>query len=308
MAYYNNPAEFKPSQETLLQWLKTRKSDNDVKPGFFETIDFTKDQSWTIIAILIELAALFFTLYGGLSKYQINGKISTLITAGVIVVLFIAFDIIGVLLHSNDKKERVINKNRLKLIKNPVVREGLIEKINTNTPREIIGFFLFLVSAMLKIFAITQFIVSGKGSIPLVLILTLFYLVVVYIHTSHTAYWLAEIKRRRLTSNDYKMWVNDLQNNIPSEHSVISPSVIQFNSLAPMGKEQFQNGRQSVMFINKVQKEDESVEFNYELKSTGVLTDDDIVILTAFFKSEFKRPLINACIEMQLNQIGQVID
>ena len=184
MTHFDQPQLFKPSQETLLQWLNTRKNDS-YKPGFFSTNEYSKDQSWTIIAILIELAALVFTLYGGWAKYQINGKIGALITAGVIVFLFIAFDVIGVLLHSNDKKNKVINKNKLILVKSPVDRQALIEKIESKTPREIIGVFLFIISALLKIFAITQFVVSGKGSIPIVLILPLFCLVVVYIHTFH---------------------------------------------------------------------------------------------------------------------------
>lgn len=306
MSYYPQPQDFKPSQESLLQWLNTRKNDS-YKPGFFSTNEYSKDQSWTIIALLIEIAALVFTLYGGWAKYQSNGKIGALITAGVIVFLFIAFDVIGVLLHSNDKKNKVINKNKLILVKSPVDRQALIEKIESKTPREIIGVFLFIISALLKIFAITQFVVSGKGSIPIVLILTLFYLVVVYIHTFHTGFWLSEIKRRKMFKKDYKQWTSDTRNNVPSDLQVTSASVTQFTSNEPMEKEFFQNGRQSIRFINKNELQTGAVEFNYELESKGVLLDDDIVSLLAFFNHKFKTPLLEACTEMQLNQIGLVV-
>jgi len=307
MSYYPQPQIFKPSQESLLQWLNTRKNDTSYKPGFFSSNEYSKDQSWTIIAIFIEIAALVFTIYGGWEKYQINGKLNVLITTGVIVFLFIAFDVIGVLLHSNDKKNKVINRNKLILVKSPVPRQQLIDEIESNTPREIIGVFLFIISALLKIFAIIQIGVSGRGSIPLVLILTLFYLVVVYIHTFHTGFWLSEIKRRKMFKKDYKEWTKDTRNNVPSDFEVTSASVTQFTSREPMEKEFFQNGRQSIRFINKNELQTGAVEFHYELKSQGVLWDDDIVSLLAFFNHQFKTPLLEACTEMQLNQIGLVV-
>lgn len=307
MSYYAQPQNFKPSQESLLQWLKTRKNDTSYKPGFFSTNEYSKDQSWTIIAILIEIAALVFTLYGGWAKYQSNGKIGALITTGVIVFLFIAFDVIGVLLHSNDKKNKVINKNKLILVKSPVPRQQLINEIESNTPREIIGVFLFIISALLKISAITFIGVSGRGSIPLVLILTLFYLVVVYIHTFHTGFWLSEIKRRKLFKKDYKQWTTDTRNNVPSNFEVTSASVTQFMSMVPMENDFFQNGRQSIRFINRKEQENGAVEFNYELESKGILWDDDIVSIQQFFNHQFRMPLLEACTEMQLNQIGLVV-
>lgn len=307
MSYYLHPSDFKPSQESLIQWLNTRKNNNSFKPGLFSTTDYTKDQSWTIIAILIEIAALVFTLYGGFAKYQVNGKLSTLITAGVIVILFIAFDIIGVLLHSTDKKNKVINRNKLIIVKKPLQRQDLLENIDSKTPREIVGVFLFVISAILKIFAITQFVVSGKGSIPLVFILTLFYLVIVYIHAFHTGFWLSEIKRRKMFRKDYKQWTADSRNNVPSEFQITNPSVTQFTSMVPLEKEMFQNGRQSIRFINKIELPSGAVEFNYELESKGVLWDDDIVSLQTFCSHQFRISLIEACVEMQLNQVGLVV-
>ena len=77
--YYSDPANFKPSQESMLKWLNTRKpSDNDQVPGLFTTVKFSSDQSWTIIAALIELMALGLTLYGAISLYQQNQNTANL--------------------------------------------------------------------------------------------------------------------------------------------------------------------------------------------------------------------------------------
>ena len=106
--YYQNANLFKPSQSTLFNWLKTRKSESETKPGFFETVNFSTDQVWAIISILIELSALLLTLYGAWLRFISKHQIGILITAALIVMLFIAFDIIGILLHGYDRKDKTI--------------------------------------------------------------------------------------------------------------------------------------------------------------------------------------------------------
>ena len=69
MPNYPQPDKFQVSQETLDQWLKTRKTKNDENPGFFSSTGFSKDQSWATLAIIIELIALFTTLYGSYAKF-----------------------------------------------------------------------------------------------------------------------------------------------------------------------------------------------------------------------------------------------
>ena len=61
-----------PSNETLYQWMKTRKTQSTSIPGLFETIGFATDQLWAIIAVLIESAALILTTYGAWQIYLSN--------------------------------------------------------------------------------------------------------------------------------------------------------------------------------------------------------------------------------------------
>ena len=51
--YYQNARTFKPSAATLDEWLKTSKSNSSIKPGLFETIGYSSDAGWSLVAILI---------------------------------------------------------------------------------------------------------------------------------------------------------------------------------------------------------------------------------------------------------------
>ena len=302
MPNYPQPDKFQASQETLNQWLKTRKNENDGNPGFFSSTGFSKDQSWTTLAIIIELIALTTTLLGSYAIYQSNGKITSVILAVSLVLFFIVFDIVGVFLHNNDKGERTKNRIRLILETNPPLIALIRKKINSQTPREIIAIFLFLMSALLKIYAVMAFI-GGRGDITLAIILTLFYLVVVYIHTCHTGYWISERKTQREINREYNLWVESLSNGQPPSFNS-TQSVVQFRTLVPMGETSYQNGRQSIRLISQEPQTEGYTHFEYELKSQGTLFDDDIVKLSSAFQEDFKRPLIRACLDMQLNQVG----
>jgi len=306
MPNYPQPDKFQVSQETLNQWLKTRKNESDGNPGFFSSTGFSKDQSWATLAIIIELIALFTTLYGSYAKYLANGKMSNIIIAVALVVFFIVFDVVGVFLHNHDKGERIKNKVKLILEDETSRRTLLRRKIKLQTPREISALFLFFISAFLKIYAVMAF-VGGKGNISVGIILILFYLVVVYIHTCHTGYWLSEKKTQREISKEYNLWLDSITAGYETDLSS-SPSVVQFWSLYPMTLDeeqtQHKHGRQSITYMGKEPKEGGYTKFNYELKSQGTLFDDDIVQLSSAFQEDFKRPLIHACLRMQLNQVG----
>lgn len=310
MPNYPRPEEFQVRQETLQQWLKTRKNeDGGLNPGFFSTTGFSKDQSWSILAIIIELIALFTTLYGAVIIYQANGKMIPALMAVALVLFFIVFDIVGVFLHNNDKGERVKKKIISLLEPNTVIKIKLLKEINSRTPREIIAVFLFLMSAILKIYAILQFAGGGgRGSITLAAILTLFYLVVVYIHTCHTGYWLSEIKTQKQINKDYNTWVDSFTNQTEDGPNLSAQkSVTQFHTLIPMTNSHWQNGRQAIRFIEKKEREDGATNFKYELTSQGTMLDENIVTLSAPFPIDFKRPLIHSCLDMQLNQVGIIL-
>jgi hypothetical protein len=66
--YYPHPELFEPSLATLKFWLNTRKSRTIKGAGIFETDRFIQDRNWFIIAFLIEIAAFFLTIWGGVLK------------------------------------------------------------------------------------------------------------------------------------------------------------------------------------------------------------------------------------------------
>ncbi len=137
MAYYDNANRFKPSVTTLNKWLKTRKSKLGIKPGFFETVDSSTDQLWTIIALLIEFTALGLTLYGAWAKYLVTGKIAIMILAAILVFLFIIFDYIGILLHVHEEPEKVLIRNTIKITSDSTRLKTLYQELDAISWRRV---------------------------------------------------------------------------------------------------------------------------------------------------------------------------
>jgi hypothetical protein len=129
--YYQNASTFKPSVATLNEWLKTRKSNSSIKPGLFETVGYSSDAGWSLVAILIEFSALLLTVFGAWSIYSHNHKLSIVISAVVVVILFVAFDAIGILLHEHDKSSKTKIKSVIILEKDPDKREKLFKTIKS---------------------------------------------------------------------------------------------------------------------------------------------------------------------------------
>lgn len=308
--YYPDPVNFKPSQEAMLKWLNTRKpSDNDQVPGLFTTVKFSSDQSWTIIAALIELMALGLTLYGAISLYQQNENTANLFGAIVAVVLFIAFDVIGVLLHGGDRSQKVVNRSKVKISKDPAAKQILIAEAKKITNKEFFGVLFLVLSAIIKIAAFALLFGAINATIPMFIVLFLFYIVVVYIHVTHTGYWLSArqvAKRFRREYNEYVQGkIMGTSENVPllKDRKVFSSP----NSL-PGGASEFQNGRQKVVFIEKNEDEHGNASFTLALESRGVMWDEDVVSLLSNFTagSHIHKAVLDASILLQLQQINIV--
>ena len=161
--YYENTSHFMPSNETLNQWMKTRKTQSTSIPGLFETIGFATDQLWAIIAILIESAALFLTSYGAWQMFLKIHQLMFFVTAIIVVVLFIAFDIIGIMLHGYESPRKVEIKNKLIAEKDLNERKKLIRELESITWRQFLGTMLFLLSGALKIVSIMVYFKTQAG-------------------------------------------------------------------------------------------------------------------------------------------------
>tara|TARA_B110000908_G_C10124955_1_gene389416 strand:+ start:12 stop:932 length:921 start_codon:yes stop_codon:yes gene_type:complete len=302
--YYEQPNSFTPSKSTLNTWLKTRKSNSPSKPGIFETVDYTRDTTWAIISILIEASALFLTLYGAIDEYQDKGKISLLITASILVALFIAFDIIGILLHSYDNPTYVKTKNEIKITTDQIKLKQLYDKLNNITWRTFLGFILLILSASMKILAVTYYFKNNAAALGII-VLCILYLIIIYIHLYHTSFWLSGISTKKKIKKEYNKYRDNIQRGINNPFSV-NPNQHIFFTPFNMGQDHFQNGRQSITFNNVTTSN--GVQLNqYTLSSEGCLWDDDITSLTMFFNHNFNEDLIKACIHLQFIQLGELL-
>lgn len=307
--YYPQPAEFKPSQEALLKWLNTRKpSAEDELPGLFTTVKFSADQSWTIIAILIELMALGLTVYGAASLYQQNQNKANLFVAIIAVVLFVAFDVIGVLLHGSDRSGKVVTRSKIKITKNAAAKKLLINNAKKITNKEFFGILFLVLSAIIKIAAVIALLGVIKATEAMFAVLFLFYVVVVYIHVAHTGYWLSARQTARRFQREYNEFVQaDIQGTAVGKLAIDKKVFTSPHSM-PGGVDEFQNGRQRISFIDRQTDEHGNPLVTMALESRGIMWDEDVVALLSNFTpgTHFHKAVLDACILLQLQQVNIV--
>ena len=68
-----------------------------------------------MLAILVEFGALCLTLYAAYARFVQRQDAQVLAFSVLAVVLFIAFDIIGVFLHASDRESKVLANRELRL-------------------------------------------------------------------------------------------------------------------------------------------------------------------------------------------------
>ena len=306
--YYPEPNQFSPSNETLHAWLKTRKYNNPHKPGFFETRDHSRDSVWTTIAILIELSAMILTIYGASVIFRANHKLPTFIGAIIIVLLFVAFDFIGILLHGHDKPEKVKLLSLYTIERVAANRPFQLKELKQISSRTFLGIMLVSFSGILKILAILYFF-GGISSPAATIILVLFYLVVIYIHIFHSGYWLSAFEVNKLINREYRLYHENNLRGHENPYKVINANRRMFETPVPMHNAlvTYNNGRQTLNYLNTIQQANGATVFQYELLSYGCMWDEDVTALIQNFEDNFKPCLIDACIALQLSQVGIIV-
>ena len=155
----------------------------------------------------------------------------------------------------------------------------------------------------MKILAVTYYFKNSAAQLGII-VLCILYLIIIYIHLYHTSFWLAGISTKKKIRKEYSNYIDNIQKGINSNFAVGSPSQYIFSTPFTMGKDKFQNGRQSIVFNHTSTVN--GVKLNqYTLSSSGCLWDDDITSLTMFFNPNFNQDLIKACIHLQFIQLGQ---
>ena len=302
--YYPNPDKFIPNASSVNAWLKTRKNNSANKPGIFETVDYNRDRNWSIASILIELAAFYFTFDGAYQTFVSTKNIGSLLGALVIVLLFIIFDVFGIMLHGQDKPKRTINKSLYLVTNDPNERLTIFDYLKETTWREFIGILLLSISAGLKIFGLWWY---RQGMAEQILIVfTILYVLVIYIHSVHTVYWWPARSLRKSIAKQYDAYDLHIKNNLPTNPSntINSQHVFSFHfkSEAKIQNERLVGSPEGRVDVISSGKGD------FTLNVTGLLWDENIVSLAGQWESDYVSDLINACITVQLLQNNVIVN
>jgi hypothetical protein len=302
--YYQNPDKFIPDAKGLELWKKTRKNKSENKPGIFETTEFSKDQIWSIASILIEFSALYFTFQGAYKTYLQNGNINNIWFAIAAVFLFVAFDIIGIMLHGHDKAQRTIDRSRYLVEKDPAEKLVVYNRLKETTMREFFGVLLLSISALLKIAALGYFF--QNSGIQVLAIFTLLYLIVIYIHAMHTVYWWPALKLKNRIRKQYNEWKVLFEKGLPtpSSNTIDSTNVIQY----PFVSNSSGVSNTLATCVNDRVKIVPTSTGNYLLEVTGPLWDENIVNLCSQWGDRGVEDLLTSCIKVQLMQCGIIVN
>ncbi|WP_298370314.1 hypothetical protein [uncultured Lutibacter sp.] len=280
---------FKPS-DIRKTWLGTRKKqiEGTKHPGFYQTTDFNIDKRWVYFVAAIELAAIIVTIYGGIVR---GGMF--LIGAIIAVILFIAFDIVGSNLHHKPISEKQESKCKLALLNEldesmRPQRLSILTDLNIKSSIKSWGIFLIIFSAVLKLVAL--FLLGTLGFVYIG-IMTVLYMIAIYIHINHTGFYLAEKNTEREIKKQHSLWleynrlkrIGDGTNEAKSEnhkgknYDIKAPQKGGFISQYKLW-----NHKDDVPFELKIEdhkllfdrKEDNF--YHYEFITRGIFTDDDV--------------------------------
>jgi len=310
--YYQNKNRFMPSPEVLSDWLNTNKGEllSSEMPRLFVSDNYMLDSKRAGISLVIELAALALTFYGGYQAYLKNHVFSDAFFWPVVLsVLFVLFDIIGIMFHSSDRKGKVLMNAYLKITDDEFEKKRLYKKLKQVSYREFTGVMALIISAFLKIFAVLNYSpVSNKAASVLILIMAILYIVVIYIHIYHTGYFLSAFRVSKSIKKEEKIWDEMNHSGLTSELNVDKPTVVVFDSLQVIPCDSGSNFRldaQSITYVTKQLNQHGANSFVYQLESMGCMWDSDRTsLINSFTDGEFKNSLIKACVKLQLSQAG----
>jgi len=295
--YYQNRQSFEPSAAARTAWYKTRKQTTSYGatrlPGLFGTHSLSTDTIWVVMAVVLEIVAVVITIWLG-SKKGIGYGIG----ASIAVVLFVVMDYAGILFHSHLSGDRTVWRNELLVVQTPQRRAQLENDLNKRTLKEDMGVVFLFLSALLKIFSIA--ILGGQFSTgPLIVLTCIFYLIVIYIHANHTGLWLAEFSFKRSIDFDYAQWSaqkgHDAQIYI---HKFRIPYSLQLKvgdvknvNCQTLTCQSFSNGL-----------------YSFELKSVGLMWDEDIATICMGLLHEERPVLALECLQLQLTQTVAIVN
>jgi hypothetical protein len=288
---YPDAQSFEPSNQTRIAWYKTRKSTTSYGPvhlpGLFSSDGFSTDQIFFIMAMIVELAAVVVTIRGGMMM-----KTPIFIGSIVVVVLFLVLDYVGILFHHDQAGNRALWRNEILIPQEPEYLALLRRKLKKRTLKEDFGVLFLFLSGILKILAIAA-LNKALSSTIIIVLFSLFYIIVMYIHANHTGFWLAEFTLQRKIKKDHQVWSEGNGNSAQIYvHQFSSPFSL---GLAP-GQSKRTN-RQGLTCISKNQND-----HVFKLDSVGLMWDTDVAAMCMGLQAQERAFLAIECLQLQLIQ------
>jgi hypothetical protein len=170
---------------------------------------------------------------------------------------------------------------------------------------QFVGFLCILVSAILKISALVLLIRFLQKIAP---VITIFYLIVMYVHLKHTGYWYFAWRSNKRINNEFQEFQKNRAIGMPSEYTAKNPPLkIQFLSYFELNNTiSCLNDRVQVVLMGS-EKKDGVIKYHYAMSCTGILWDEDIVNVTNVFDHNFQQDLYEACVQIQHAQLGTAV-
>lgn len=283
---------FRPNKIKDL-WLKTRKEGlhGTKHPGFFQTVNYSTDRNWFLIALGIEIAAIVITIQGGWTRMLLGSGVGYFIGAIAVAIVFILLDLIGTRLHHRPIGEKHKAKCDYALLEiqeeDKNKKAAVLAQLSLKDWKKTLGLFLIILSAILKLVAL---FLLGTIGIVVVAIMTVLYLLVIYIHVYHTGYWYYEwllgiqMNRQHALWNNYNRLLKNGKEAEASQHKgkehtignkTESSTVVVKEPLWYHEDEDLNTSiTDSAHKIIFIKKKDSS--YYYEIQTCGIFTDQDI--------------------------------
>lgn len=283
--YIPDKSDYQPSAQTLNMWLATRKPTLAVggvsMPGFFSDTGNSSDTGWFFVGLSGEMAGLVTTIYGG---WKSGGIFLSLAILAIVMFIFCDF-FFAKKLHRNKAKECTLRSK--KLLKKDV--KGTLELENELAKGKYVDFLLqagIFCIALVKIVGIL--LLGVFNNIILYVPFAIIYLIVAYVHLSHTWYYVAYLGTQNAIEREHKMFGNGQFDAKEPDQTVETPKALRKMPIKHNPHEILADGNET----NK-----------YVIKTKGVLTDEDIKNLISGQEDPNKIELFRACRKLQLENL-----
>ena len=263
--------DYQPPRATMNKWLSCRQDETLLigtfeMPKLFSDEGSSSDSIWFMVAVLGEVIGLGITIIGGMRS---GGQIFAFATLTVIMFILCDF-FFAIKLHRN-----VGSKCKLKslIILNapPAVTAALKLKLKKGKFLDLIFQLGIMLIAIIKVIGIV--LLGVFSEIILYLPFAIIYMIVAYVHLKHTGYFFAEQSTQRQINKGHKEWAESIDESVDSATIIHEAAENKANFKL---KDKLQHLPKNHLGHNLESSKDDN---KYELRTKGILLDEDIIAL-----------------------------